>query len=388
MKASRYCAWSSAAFAAGFALSALAEGLDAGPLRLQAFAAISVIGTSDNNFFGETQDRLDPSFSEVGINALWQPHERVRASGQVLHRRAGQSDRDGLRLDYAQFDVDLVRNNDSRFGLKFGKPKLPYGLYNETRDVPFTRPGILLPQSIYFDSLRDFLIAAPGAYFHGTAVNQLGAFEMNVGVVKPNFASDSVKDNIFATNNIPGELKGGASTVASLRWDMPSETTLALYRVELDSRYRPAGPLDPIPPGELALRSWLFSAQQRIDTLTLTSELAQVDTVTRDFTPGFNGTRTGRSWYVQSEWRFHPDWELMLRYDQQYLDVKQRDDSAKRARDLTMGLRWDASPNLMLRAEYHNVSGLGWLPQADNPGDPADQILEWEMLLLQLAWRY
>ena len=37
------------------------------------------------------------------------------------------------------------------------------------------------------------------------------------------------------------------------------------------------------------------------------------------------------------------------------------------AKDITVGLRWNITPEFMLRAEYHRVNGTGWLSTLDNP---------------------
>jgi hypothetical protein len=363
--------------------------MEVGSLRLQAFAAASVIRTTNNNYFGDTKDGFDSGFSEIGVNAMWHPHERVRLSGQALHRRAGKTDEEGLRLDYAQIDVSVYQDANSRVGVKFGLPKLPYGLYNETRDVPFTRPGILLPQSIYFDNLRGFVLAAPGAYLHGSILGEYGSLEFNLGVVRPNFDSESFENNFLKPFGVVGSLRGENSTVASLRWDTPTDTTLALYRVELDSRYRPGVNDILTVPGRLQLKGWLASIQQRIDTLTLTAELAMPEVTRSEFNNAFiDGTVEGRSWYAQAEWRFLPAWEAMLRVDRQLSDVEDQKTEFRRARDLTLGLRWDVSPSVMLRAEWHHVDGTAWLPPADNPGPPDANEPEWNMFLFQFAYRY
>jgi hypothetical protein len=57
------------------------------------------------------------------------------------------------------------------------------------------------------------------------------------------------------------------------------------------------------------------------------------------------------------------------------------------AHDTTLGLRWDATPSLMLRAEYHHVKGTGWLPGPDNP-DFLGREQYWNMWLLQGAYRF
>ena len=57
------------------------------------------------------------------------------------------------------------------------------------------------------------------------------------------------------------------------------------------------------------------------------------------------------------------------------------------ARDTTLGLRWDTTPNLMLRAEFHHVDGTGWLPGPDNPVFFSRE-QRWNMWLLQAAYRF
>ncbi len=63
--------------------------------------------------------------------------------------------------------------------------KNPLGFYNDTRDVPFTRPSILLPQSIYFDRTRKLAIAADGVHLYGEYRSDYGDVSFQAGVVRP-----------------------------------------------------------------------------------------------------------------------------------------------------------------------------------------------------------
>ena len=102
--------------------------------------------------------------------------------------------------------------------------------------------------------------------------------------------------------------------------------------------------------------------------------------------------------YLQGEWRFRPAWELMLRHDLFYRDKHDRNGRQfaaatglpahnMYARDTTVGLRWDTTPNLMLRAEFHHVDGTAWLPGPDNPVFFSRE-QRWNMWLLQAAYRF
>ncbi len=397
MKASRRSGWNSLLLGGLLATSAVWADDLAGPrYHIQGFAAQGLIGSTNNRFFGDSRDAVSTEFTEAGLHGSWQPLDPLRLSGQVLYRRAGESDRDGLRLDYAQADWQFYQTDVTQFGLKLGKVKLPYGLYNETRDVPFTRPGILLPQSVYVDNSRDLLLAAPGFFLHGASVRKYGATDFQLGWIRPNFDSESV-EYVFLGNTRPGGLKGKGALGARLRWDTPTDTTLMLTYADAKGDYLP-GSLDPLAAGEVRFRNWLASVQQRLDTLTLTAEYAEPRLDLRGFGALPDTHRVVQAVYLQGEWRFRPAWELMLRHDIFYRDKNDKNGRQFQAatglpahtmfaRDWTLGLRWDATPSLMLRAEYHHVDGTGWLPGLDNP-DFLSREQRWNMWLLQAAYRF
>jgi hypothetical protein len=314
-----------------------------------------------------------------------------------LYRRAGESDQEGLRLDYAQADWRFYQNDSTQLGLNLGKVKIPYGLYNETRDVPFTRPSILLPQAIYVDNSRSLLIAAPGAIFHGSNVSPYGTLDFTLGWAKPDFSSESV-EYVFLGTNRPGKLEGKPSFSTSLRWDAPTDTTLMLTYIDAKADYEPGAP-DYLAAGSIHYRNLLASIQQRFDTLTLTAEYGEPRSDRTGFGAALpDAAHTSIVYYLQGEWRFHPEWELVLRNEVNYRDELDKSGQKFHAAtglpahilftdDWVVGLRWDATPNLMLRAEYHHVNGTSWLPGLDNPNIFATE-QRWNMGLLQAAYRF
>ena len=52
-----------------------------------------------------------------------------------------------------------------------------------------------------------------------------------------------------------------------------------------------------------------------------------------------------------------------------------------------MGMRFDLTPSIMLRAEYHHVNGTAWLPLQDNP-DLTRLRREWDLYALLVAFRF
>lgn len=393
MTASRRSRWNSLLLAGLLMTSAVkADGLADTRYRIQGFAAETLISSTNNNYFGESRDSISTEFTEIGLHGFWLPLDNLQLSGQILYRRAGESDQDGLRLDYAQADWRFYQNESTQLGLKLGKVKIPYGLYNETRDVPFTRPSILLPQAIYLDQSRNVLIAAPGAIFHGSHVGEYGTFDFTLGWAKPDFDSETV-EFVYLGNTRPGKLKGKSAYSSSLRWDTPTDTTLMLTYIDAETDYEPGSP-DYLLPGSIRIRNLLASFQQRFDSLTLTAEYNEP----RFDRSGFgalmpDGTRYSVAYYLQGEWRFHPEWELVVRNEINNRDKNDTSGQKLQAakglytNDWVVGLRWDATPNLMLRLEYHHVNGTSWLPGLDNPDVFATE-QRWNMGLLQAAYRF
>jgi hypothetical protein len=377
--------------------SAGADDSTASRIQIQGFAAQALIGTSHNNFFGDSQNDVSSEFTEAGLHGAWQVRDNLRVSGQLLYRRAGDTDTDNLRLDYAHADWRLHQSDSHQIGARLGKVKIPYGLYNETRDVPFTRPGILLPQSVYFDNSRSLVLAAPGAFLYGGGVHDWGSTEWSVGGIQPDFDSSAVEYN-FLGNDLPGKLDGRRALGARFRWDSPGDTTLALTYADAQADYAP-GALDPFGAGTVDFRNLMLSVQQRFNTLTLTAEYGRPKIRLAGFGLALpDSVSPTETFYAQGEWRFAPDWELLVRHDVFYRSRKDRNGRAfeaatglpahgNYAHDTTLGLRWDATPSLMLRGEYHRVNGTAWLPGPDNP-DFFARTRDWDMWLLQAAWRF
>ena len=104
-----------------------------------------------------------------------------------------------------------------------------------------------------------------------------------------------------------------------------------------------------------------------------------------------------QSWYLQSDYRIKYNWKTYLRYDEYFLnkDVKYGDryiflwqpTDMGYSKDITLGLRWDINPSIMLRGEYHHVKGTAWLTNADNP-DRNETEEYWDIFALQISLRF
>ncbi|MES1999932.1 MAG: hypothetical protein V4446_11520 [Pseudomonadota bacterium] len=367
-------------------------------VQLHGFASQSLIGTDHNNFFGQTQDSASLGFTELGANISWRINPKVQMSAQAISRRAGETDNGTPRLDYATLDLTAYADETSRYGLYLGKIKNPYGLYNETRDVAFARPSILLPQSIYFDRLRNFSLASPGISLYTQNRLAIGDLSMQISAVRPN-ASDEESERTFLGKSQPGNIDSKTSYIGRLLLEpYNARLKLALTGVQINAQYQPGGG-DALQAGVIDFRSWILSAQYNAENWVLTSEYARRHITETGFGPFFpNGTTNGTSYYVQAAYTLSPRWNILARYDSIVGDDDDKDGIkflaktgqptySRFARDWTAGVTYNASRSWQLRGEYHHVDGTFWLPYGDNT-NPASTARYWNMWLLQAAYRF
>ncbi|WP_416138032.1 hypothetical protein ACM26W_16330 [Halomonas sp. HK25] len=367
-------------------------------LQLHGFLSQALVITDHNDFFGSSSsDGGSLKYTEIGANASLRPHKDVLIAAQVLSRRAGGDGRDARPiLDHGVVDYQMVSGPMRSLGMQLGRFKNPFGFYNQTRDVAFTRPSILLPQSIYFDRTRSLGLAADGLSLYHEEHLKSGALRTQLGVGMTQ-AGDDLR-RTMRLENTPGSLEPRISGIGQIRYEHDGgRVVAALSAAHARARFESDTPLES--DGTFSFRPWILSLQYNEELWSLTAEYALRTSVLDGFTnPFLNQNVTGESWYLQYTRRFHDNWQWLIRYDSLTSNRDDRSGSAfeasgagpahsQFAEDYTLGLQWTVNPHVMLAAEYHYVDGTGWLPIQDNP-DPSETSRRWNMLLFQLSLRF
>mgnify|MGYP000449588539 CR=1 FL=1 len=144
-------------------LAAPLAAVDFDGVQIHGFVSQGYLLTTETDWFGSTQDPGTFEFSEVAINVSTQPVERLRIGLQLVARDFADSGDNSVEVDWAFADWRATE----RAGLKVGRIKMPYGLYNESRDLDFDHATVFLPQVIYLPQLRDYTLAINGAMLYG-----------------------------------------------------------------------------------------------------------------------------------------------------------------------------------------------------------------------------
>lgn len=360
----------------------------AADVQFHGFASQAAIWTSDNRMFGSTDDGAGSEFRELGLNGSARLAPSLLLSGQLISRKAGDSDDGEVQLDYGLLDWSPVADEARLMGVRLGRVKISYGLLNETRAVPMTRPGILLPQSIYFERTRNLTMSGDGFEFYGEHRGQFGNLVWEVGRGDLSLADEQTETILLGTQR-PGDFDYTLNYFAHLRYERDL-LTLAATGVHLDAAYDPGA--DVLPAGHARFKPLILSAQYALEDWLFTAEYAHRRLEFDGFGPGVDFSTVGQSYYLQAQWMVRPQLEWLARYDVLYQDRDDRQGEdfeaqtgqpahSRFARDLTLGVLWRPRQYLDLRAEYHNVDGTGWLPQADNPDLDATE-RRWQMLML------
>lgn len=365
--------------------------------QIHVFAAQNAVITSANNLFGDTDHHVSFDFREIGLNGSWRPRNDILLAGQGTYRLAGNTDDGSVRLDYGLIDYAPFSTPEYKVGVRGGRLLNPLGFYNETRDVAFTRPSILLPQSIYFDRTRDLALSADGGQLYGDYYSKRGDFYLQAGVGYPRAGATGVEGALLGSD-YPGKLVGDLSFLGRLLYERDGgRLRLAVSGALENQHYEPGGPPDPLPAGDITFFPIIFSAQYNAEKWSLTSEFGPRG-FTRDGFGGSSETTIGESAYVEGLYRFTPKWEAFLRYDVLFTDGGDRDGKEfealtgkpnffRFAKDMTAGTTWRFNRWLLARAEYHYVNGTAWLPLEDN-SNIADIEQYWSIFALQIAFRY
>ncbi len=386
----------------GVCVALPARAIDANSIQVHGFASQAYTLTNKNNFFGESTGNGSFETTELGVNASWRMFPELQLAGQLLWRKAGNIDDDKIQLDYGLIDYRFFSNEQHHHGVRLGRIKNPLGLYNDTRDVAFTRPGVILPQSIYFDRTRDLALSSDGGELYGELRFAANTLSWELVVAQPRTSDVDTEIALLGADRV-GNLEGDTSLIGRLIYDhYGGRLRFAISSAQLNLEYQP-GSGDPGGAGTIRFTPTVLSGQFNSEDWSITAEYARRNFHFGDdivYVPAMLKKITGESYYLQSEYRLAEKWELMTRYDVTYQNVDDRTGQkletltagaipgySQFAKDWTVGVRWDPTPVWMVRAEQHWVNGTAWLPFQDNP-DRTKTYQRWHLFTVLVSYRF
>ncbi len=375
--------------------------------QVHGFIAQGYTLSDSNNVNGQSSDGAGSlDFREAAINASWRPLPRLLVAAQLASVQQGEVTEQDLALDYLLADWLVAQDSTGGYGIRAGKLKLPFGFYNDFRDAVFSRPGILLPQSIYLDNdgARAF------GYFSGWgamlyADHYAGRHEVSfeAGHIIKFSLEDSAEISILR-RPASGRFEHDRSLILRIIDQIDGGAwRLALSASRGRLNYKPGEEPPFSQAGTFRFDQAFASVQHNREQLSLTAEFVRRRIRLDDLIPGPASSATDQDstgYYLQSTYRLSPRLTLMSRYDERVRELQDRSGHRQAelsglprhyffARDFSVGSRFDITDRLGLWGEYHWIDGVLWVNPLDNPQFLDGQAeRHWSLLSLMIGYQF
>ena len=238
-------------------------------------------------------------------------------NGQALYRDfAGLSDDSKFKIDYASIDW---RKNLLGFGeqtISLGRVKSGGGIYNQTRDMPFIRPSVLLPNSVYTDDLRSVHSHIDGVRFASNFYIGSGDLRIEVAAGKPDLDDGFVEK--FYSFSKKSRWKDADANYFDIRYQNANwllTFTKTNFDGDINSPFRQTDDGSSLAStmSKLDLASSSFGVQYQHSDFEVTAEYAKqrVKTYNTDLNINFERKLTGH--YAQFRYFLSPQVSLLAR---------------------------------------------------------------------------
>jgi hypothetical protein len=362
-------------------------------VEIHGFVSQGFFATRYNDYLAEDSQRGSFEFTEAGVNFTSQLTDELRIGVQIFARDLGPLGNYRPQFDWYYLDYHLR----DWLGLRAGRTKIPFGLYNENSDIDAARVPVLLPASVYPIANRDYLLAQTGGELYGN-LKLGGAGEVEYRAYGGTIHVDTTDaDEEIERLDVP-YVYGGR-----LMWLTPLEGLQlggSAQRLRLDLDFRaPEEALAPLIQANLVPADFSGIVQARIRALLWVTSL---ELTRSDFAFATEYSRwvvdidsslpvlipearsTSERWYAMASYRVAPWFTPGAYYSVMYPDVKKRSGRSAVQHDIALTLRYDLNAYWLLKLEGHYMLGTAGLSPAMNGGVPTSDLSpEWGLLLVK-----
>jgi hypothetical protein len=350
--------------------SASAQSLDDLNIQIHGYATQGFLYTTNNNIFTTNSSNGSPAWTEAVLNVGAQPTPKLHIGVQGRYFLLGNFG-NAITLDWAAADYKA----SDKFGIRFGKVKIPSGLFNEIQDIDPSYMWSLLPQGNYPITSRNSSLAEYGGVVYGALAlgPKLGkleyrgwAGEIAIGPNDGYWVAER-ESGIDLTNGLNGVENG-----AALHWKTPVSGLMlgsSFYRLSktaspfIDTYVVPSGPSQGVTitiPGSLDLSALdtpqVFGRYEK-NRLMVAAEYERIDGVlTLIGLSPYPSRFDERPWYGMASYKVTGKLSGGV-YDTQEINHQDPIGPARYFKDWVVSGRYDFSQYLYAKAEQHFIDG-------------------------------
>ncbi len=367
-------------------------------LQIHGFISQGIIESNNSDYVNDDKD-ISFELTEVGVNASYKLSPTLRVAGQLVYLNGGNRYAEGARLDYLLLDWSAYHSDNWQANFLFGRYKNYNWLYSSTRDVPHTRPSIILPQSIYFDGFRDIAVGGDGvAALLKRSDDTFGEFEFNLsfGTSKITEKQTKILLSEFATGNMTHDY----DVQGSIFWTpIESQWRVGVSVVDADFSYS-KGQQDLFEDNEIILQRYMINALYEAEDWEFSAEFIQERFVLDGFYfDEFHQDNMGQGLFVQTRYQWQERIKLLARIERFYANKDDKNGSELEKNsgglirdyfgyqhDVVVGLTYDLTDNMQAQFEHHWFEGTARLTPVVAPNSVVNDSKHWRTWAIQFMY--
>jgi len=341
---------------------------DLAQLQVHGFISQGFLYSSANNYLAHSSQGSF-EFTELGLNFTMLATDKLTLGLQIFSHDLGPIGDYRATLDWYAVDYHW----QDWLGVRAGRVKLPFGLYNDSSDIDSARTAILLPQSIYPAQNRDFLLAQTGVEVYG--YQGLGAaggldYRMYGGTIFLDLRPQPGNPITAVDVNVP-YVAGGR-----VLWAAPAPVeglrlggSLQFLRLETHL-------LLPSTPSQVAVNLpvmlWVASVEYTVRDLLLAAEYSRWRVRTESSNPSLvpEALTFSERGYALASYRVNSWLQAGAYYSLLFPNVTRRGTLDGRQHDAALTLRFDVNPFWLVKVEGHYMHGMAGLSSSLNGNQP------------------
>lgn len=368
-----------------------ASGFDQDNIEMHGFVSQGFLKSSDNDYLGRSKEG-SLEFNEIGVNFAVFVMSDLRFGVQFFSSDLGDSGNNEFKIDWALMDYSYK----NWLGLRAGKIKLPFGLYNRKRDADMLRTSVVLNQSVYSEKLRDLIVGFYGISLYGSC--QLGKYgyidyEFYVGTLEASgdspFITSATERSSYLIPELRALLPQGFDYSSLDIYMRHLEGGMLVWNTFVDGlrvSYTDVMSQLDIDMGGIITDTKLkkysgFSFEYDTGNLTFVFERlvvnADMEAIVVNIPVDFEG------WYGEISWDLRHWFSLNLAYGEYYpasndksgskIEKSDLEDYYAWQKDITVGVRFNMNEYWCIKFETHFIDGLGLVKISENISGDEEQ---------------